>query len=55
MPGYKDVRDAVRMLGVTRATVYAMKWRGEIDTIKVGKYRLVSEASIQHVLAKREG
>jgi excisionase family DNA binding protein len=54
MPGYKDMRDTARMLGVARATIYHMIWRGEIDTIKVGKLRLVSEASIRRTLAKRE-
>jgi predicted site-specific integrase-resolvase len=52
-PGYLKLVDAARMLGITRATVYHYMWRGEVDTIKVGMYRLVSEESIQRALAKR--
>jgi excisionase family DNA binding protein len=50
---YHTIKEATRMLGVTRATVYHMKWRGEIDTIKAGKNRLVSDSSIRRVLAQQ--
>jgi excisionase family DNA binding protein len=46
MPGFVTVQAAAEMLGVCRGSIYPLWWRGELDTVKVGRRRLVSEASI---------
>jgi excisionase family DNA binding protein len=46
-----SVREAARMCGVSRATLYRLLTEGKITTIKIGSRRLVPEASIETLLA----
>jgi excisionase family DNA binding protein len=46
-----SVREAARMCGVSRATLYRLLKEGKIKTIKIGSRRLVPEATIETLLA----
>jgi excisionase family DNA binding protein len=46
-----SVREAARMCGVSRATLYRLLKEGKITTVKIGSRRLVPEASIETLLA----
>lgn len=49
------VETAMRMLGLGRTKFYELVGEGEIETIKVGKSRLVIFDSLQRFVASRRG
>ncbi|MBI2895672.1 MAG: helix-turn-helix domain-containing protein [Deltaproteobacteria bacterium] len=48
------LKDAADRLGVSRTTLFRMLRRGELGTIRRGRFRLVSERSIRDRLARPE-
>lgn len=48
------LKDAADRLGVSRTTLFRMLLRGELGTIRRGRFRLVSERSIRDRLARSE-
>jgi excisionase family DNA binding protein len=46
-----SVKDAARALGVGRTTVYALVNEGKIETIHVGRRRLIKTASLRRLIA----
>lgn len=45
-----SVKDAARALGVGRTTVYLLVNTGEIETIHVGRRRLIKTASLRKLV-----
>lgn len=45
-----SVKDAARALGVGRTTVYALLNEGKIETISVGRRRLIKTASLRRLV-----
>jgi hypothetical protein len=44
---------AARMIGIGRTKLYELIGNGEVDTIKVGKARLVTTASLNVMIERR--
>lgn len=45
-----SVKEAARALGVGRTTVYALLNEGQLDTIHVGRRRLIKTASLRRLV-----
>ena len=49
-----EVPDLVEILSLCRATIFNLIAKGEIESVKVGSRRLVTEAQLSRFVAKLE-
>lgn len=51
-PRARRINDAVKALGICRATIYVMAKRGELRLVRVGGRTLVPESEIDRLLGE---
>jgi excisionase family DNA binding protein len=47
--------EAARLLGVERTTIWRMRGRGELDSVRIGRRSLITRASIDAFVAVQVG
>lgn len=52
-PGAYSVQDAAIFLSVSERTVWEMISRGEIDSLTIGKRRLIPRDELERIIAER--
>jgi excisionase family DNA binding protein len=46
------VRDAARLLAISRSALYQLMDRGELSYVKIGKARRIEEAAVQALIER---
>lgn len=54
-PGAYSAQDAAKFLSVSVRTIWDMISRGEIDSLTIGKRRLIPVDELEHIIAERRG
>jgi len=49
-----DAEEAARLLGVSRSTIYALMWKGELKGLHVGKARRFSRRELEALVERLE-
>jgi hypothetical protein len=53
MNDYKTVRETCAEIGICRTEVYNRLWRGQLESEKHGKYRMIKASSIRRSIASQ--